>query len=640
MPRLILTILLVGIFGTTVRAQERSIHLTLPAAGVTDIAFSIELRPSGLTSGDTLFYTLRVLDDDGRTVTNGVRTGRLTGNTSVRVADLVLPDAGTYPVLVTAGDLQATGSLRIIPGLLTLLPPLIAIAVALLFRQVLLALAAGGWLGAFIITGYHPFDAILRHADTLVLGALSSSWNASVILVILILGGMIGVISRNGSVYGIVDLVTGWARTPRSGQLATWVMGLLIFFEGFVNTLVVGHTMRPVTDRLRISREKLSFIVDATASPVASVALISGWIGFEVGLIGDALATVNLDYNPYQTFVETIPYRFYPLLTLFFVFLVAVTGRDFGPMLAAERRSRTTGKLLSDNAVTLSSDEQALQPIDGKSTHWLYAMLPILLVIGVTFWGMWYTGRQSLEASGIDPSTASLWDIFGRGNASVALLWGSIVGTIVAIAATVGFRLMRLSDCLDAWVDGGKSLLLAVVILVLAWALVAACRELRTADYLVMLATGSLSPHFLPALTFVVAALISFATGTSWGTMALVMPIVAPLSVGLAGEAGITGEAAHVILLATISSVLSGAVWGDHCSPISDTTIMSSMASGSDHIDHVRTQAPYALVVGGVGIVVGDLPAAYGLSPWISLALGALVLFLILRLFGKKSDEG
>ena len=184
-----------------------------------------------------------------------------------------------------------------------------------------------------------------------------SKWNASVLLVILILGGMIGVISRNGSVYGVVELVTGWARTPRSGQLATWAMGHIIFFEGFVNTLVVGHTMRPVTDRLRISREKLSFIVDATAAPVASIALISGWIGFEVGLIGDALNSVNLNYNPYQTFVETIPYRFYPILMLVFVFFIGIQRRDFGPMYEAEKRTRTTGKVLRDDAVPLTTDE-------------------------------------------------------------------------------------------------------------------------------------------------------------------------------------------------------------------------------------------------------------------------------------------
>lgn len=620
----------------TASAQEPAVELVLPTLGVTDIPMTVGLRPSGLSPDDTVAFRLQIIDESGRAVESG--NGALVGTQLSEVSGIVAPGAGTYRVQVLAGGIQAQAPLRVIPGFFTILPPLIAIATALVFRQVLVALFAGGWLGAFLLAGYDPFMAVLRHADTLILGSITSPWNASVLLVIIILGGMIGIISVNGSVYGVVDLVTGWAKTPRSGQLATWVMGLIIFFEGFVNTLVVGNTMRPVTDRLRISREKLSFIVDATAAPVASIALISGWIGFEVGLIGDALRTVHLDYNPYQTFVETIPYRFYPILMLMFIVFVAWQRRDFGPMYTAERRARTTGKVFSDSAVPLTGDESALQPAGGRSTHWFHALFPLLIVIGVTFWGMWYTGVQSLESSGQN-TAASLWTIFGQGNGSIALLWGSMAGCLVAVGGTVGFGLLRLSACLDAWFEGVKSILLAIVILVLAWALVAACRDLRTADYIVGLTTGVLSPHLLPALTFIVAALVSFATGTSWGTMALVMPLVVPLAVGLSAETGITGDSAHIILLGAISSVLSGAVWGDHCSPISDTTIMSSMASGADHIDHVRTQMPYALVVGGVGVLAGDLPTAYGLSPWISLAVGAGVLLLILRLIGKKTDE-
>lgn len=624
-----------------VLAQSSQVTLSIPQAAVSDIGFSISVHDDTQAPTDIKPFTVRIFDGDDLLINAATRSGALIGNRQVTLAGISLPASGIYRVELTAeGDPAVIQSLRVLPGWMTLLPPFIAILIALLFRQVLLALAAGGIIGALLLNGFDPFIAVLRWGDHLILDSLSSRWNGSVVLVILILGGMIGVITRNGSVYGVVDAFTGWARTPRSGQIATWLMGLVIFFEGFVNTLVVGNTMRPVTDRLKISREKLSFIVDATAAPVASIALISGWIGFEVGLIGDALSGIGLDNNPYQVFLQTIPYRFYPILMLFFVVLVAFMNRDFGPMLAAERRSRTTGEVLSPTAKPLAGDEEhALQPIDGHSKHWIFALLPLLIVIGVTFWGMWYTGLQAIIASGGDVSAADLSTIFGRGDGSQALLWGSIFGTLSALCITVGFRLLPLTESLDAWVIGAKSVFLAVIILVTAWALVAACRELQTADYIVSITTGLLSPYLVPALTFIIAAVVSFATGTSWGTMALIMPLVVPLSFGLSQEAGITGESAHALLLATISGVLSGAVWGDHCSPISDTTIMSSMATGSDHIDHVRTQAPYAILVGLVCILVGDLPVAYGMSPWLSLIIGSAILFCVLYFLGKKADD-
>jgi len=629
------------LFSLPVSAQTSDITLTLPRIAVSNIGFTLTIQAPGQAATSIKPFTLRLFDQDDQLIVESTRSGALLGDRGVSLEGLTLPSSGVYRIqLTTKDDPETVKSLRVIPGWMTLLPPLFAIVIAILFRQVLLALAAGGIIGAFFLTGFDPFMAILRWGDHLILDSLSSPWNGSVVLVILILGGMIGIITRNGSIYGVVDSFTGWARSPRSGQLATWLFGLVIFFEGFVNTLVVGNTMRPVTDKLKISREKLSFIVDSTAAPVASIALISGWIGFEVGLIGDALASVDLDYNPYQTFVETIPYRFYPILMLFFVALIAFMDRDFGPMLDAERRCRTTSKVLSDHAKPLSGDEdQALQPPDGQSRHWIYAFIPLLIVIAITFWGMWATGYQAILIEGGDPDSATLWTIFGKGNASQALLWGSIVGTLSSLVLTIGFKLLTLSDCLDAWVIGAKSVFLAVIILITAWALVAACRELQTADFMVSITTGLLSPYLVPALTFIISALVSFSTGTSWGTMALIMPLVVPLTVGLSQDAGIADDSAYVLLLATISGVLSGAVWGDHCSPISDTTIMSSMATGADHIDHVRTQAPYALLVGFVGIVVGDLPVAFGMSPWFSLGIGAITLLAVLFIFGKSAEE-
>lgn len=626
---------------TSSALAQSGIELSIPSVGVAGIPFELTASVPAAQATDLTPYTIRLFDPSGQEVLETVQTGALIGKSPVTLEKLTASGSGLYWIQARIGEEMIERPLRVLPGWMTLLPALITIVIAISFRQVLPALAVGGLLGALLITDFNPFVAVLRWGDKLILGSLTSSWNASILLVILTLGGMIGIISRNGSVYGVVNLVTGWAKTPRSGQLATWALGLIIFFEGFVSTLVVGSTMRPITDRLRISREKLSFIVDATSAPVASIALISGWIGFEVGLIGDALRSVHLDYNPYQIFLATIPYRFYPVLMIVFVGMIAAMQRDFGPMLQAERRARTTGKVIADGAKPLGGSTSDSQPLDGiQVRHWLFALIPLVVVMGITLWGMWATGRDAILAGGGAIGSVDLSTAFGKADGSRALLWGSFVGTLIAVALTVGLRHMRLSACLDAFVEGARSVFLAVIILVLAWALVAACTEIHTAEYIVSVATGFLSPHLIPALTFVIACLISFATGTSWGTMALLTPLVVPLAVGVTGNAGIVGNEAYLILLGTIAGVLSGAVWGDHCSPISDTTIMSSLSSGSDHVDHVRTQMPYAITVALVGIVAGDLPCAFGLNPWIGVILGSAILYAVLRFVGKSTETG
>jgi Na+/H+ antiporter NhaC len=395
--------------------------------------------------------------------------------------------------------------------------------------------------------------------------------------------------------------------------------------------------MRPLTDRLGISREKLAYIVDSTAAPVASIALISGWIGMEVGLIDDALQSMNLPYEPYVVFVQSIPFRFYPVLALIFVLMVILTDRDFGPMLKAELRARREGKVIRDGARPASDfDAAVLTPKEGGPQRWFNAAVPILVLTIVTILGMYFTGRSAVLASG--ETDLGLSNIFGNGDSYLALIWGSFASCAVALIMTLVQRILTLQEALEAWTAGLKAMLFAFVILVLAWALGQITVDVQTAQYLIHLLTGNLDPRLLPVLVFVLCALISFATGTSWGTMAIMMPVVVPLAVALSLEAGYPEATTYTILLGAVSSVLAGSVWGDHCSPISDTTILSSMATSCDHIDHVRTQMPYALLVGVVGMVVGDIPTAYGLSPWISIVVGSAILLGFLYLIGKRED--
>ena len=262
-----------------------------------------------------------------------------------------------------------------------------------------------------------------------------------------------------------------------------------------------------------------------------------------------------------------------------------------------------------------------------------FAAIPIFVVVVGALGGLWYTGTEAIAAAG--GTDFSVGNVIGQANSYKALLWASLLSCLVAIVLAVGQRILRIGEAMDAWFNGLKSMLLAMLILTLAWSIGQITAELHTADYLVDILKGNLPPRWLPAATFVVAAVISFATGTSWGTMGIMMPIVIPLSVVLGQDAGLATDSAYTVTLGTIASVLAGAVFGDHCSPISDTTILSSMASACDHIDHVRTQLPYALAIGGVALFGGLLPSAYGFPPAASLLIGIVLLAALLRWRGR-----
>ena len=522
----------------------------------------------------------------------------------------------------------------------SVLPPLLAIGLALVTRQVIVALVLGIWLGATLLTG-NPATAFLRLGDTYLTRALADSSHAAIVLFTSILGGMVGVLSRSGATEGVVHWLSGRVGGRRGGMLATSGMGTLIFFDDYANTLLVGSTMRPLTDRLRISREKLAWLVDSTAAPVTTIAVISTWVGFEVGLLQDAMRALDgSGGDAYTFFLRSIPYSFYPLLTLLFVYLIAGSGRDFGPMLTAERRAVREGLVLRPGSrpagevpVNQLGDVEDFGPVEQAPANPALAGIPILAVILTTALGLYFGGRQTALAAGL--ARPSLREILNHADSFAVLTWAALVGATLAILLAVASRRLNLRDALDGFVDGAKSMLIAVTILVLAWGLSAVCEELDTAGYLVGISQKVLSVHLLPAVIFVLAAAVSFATGTSWGTMAILMPLVYPMGVQLPAAAGVPGPVAMNILLASISAVLSGAVWGDHCSPISDTTIMSSLASGCDHVDHVRTQMPYALAMGGVALACGYLPAGWGLAPWYSLAMGAVFTGLLVFKGGR-----
>ncbi len=544
---------------------------------------------------------------------------------------------GGDAALRVGGPEGLTVAPRVLPGWLSVLPPLAAILLALWTRQVLLALMCGVWLGAWILHAWNPLVAFLRVGDRFLVGALADRGHAAIVLFSLLLGGMVGVLSRSGATEGIARALAVRVRGRRGAQTATGLLGLLIFFDDYANTLLVGNTMRPLTDRLRISREKLSYLVDSTAAPVTTLAVISTWVGFEIGLIQDALALQGSAESAYAFFLRSLPYGFYPILALVFLFLVAGTGRDFGPMLAAERRAAATGRLLRDGAQP-AADVSALQcelP-EAQRAHPGLALAPILLVVCVTVGGLGWDGWQKARAAGI--ATPSLREVLNAADSFAVLMWAALSGACASVLLARAARLFALRDAIEAWLAGARAMLIAMVILVLAWSLSAVCAALQTGPFLVDACRGVLSAHALPALSFLLAAVVSFATGTSWGTMAILMPIVFPLGAVLPPLAGLDAAHAAHIHLAAVSAVLAGAVFGDHCSPISDTTILSSMAAGSDHIDHVRTQLPYALVTAAAALLCGYLPAGLGIDPWWPLAGGAAALAALLACCGRRAE--
>ncbi|HEY5774650.1 MAG TPA: Na+/H+ antiporter NhaC family protein, partial [Xanthomonadales bacterium] len=379
---------------------------------------------------------------------------------------------------------------------------------------------------------------------------------------------------------------------------------------------------------------KLAYIVDSTAAPVACVAVVTTWIGYEIGLIGSSLSKMDgLDTEAYLLFLNTIPYSFYPIMAVVFVFMVSISGRDFGPMLVSERRAQKYGSKGPYIKQEHSQEKEILRPVDNKPHRAFNAYIPVLVMIAGMVAGLYVTGQQATT----DIANPSIRDIIGSADPYAALMWSSLCSMLTAALLSVSQKILSLDEVVNAWYHGVSSMLMAMIILILAWSLSEITDVLRTADFLTNVLGDALPTFMLPTIVFLLAAVTAFATGSSWGAMGILFPLVMPLTWAMMTAQGQTGPEHMHILYSSISAILAGAVWGDHCSPISDTTILSSLASGCDHIEHVRTQMPYALTVGATAILFGSLMTAIGTPWWLGMLIGLLVLWLILRFYGQLS---
>ena len=533
-----------------------------------------------------------------------------------------------------------------VPLWFSVIPPIIAILFALIFKEVYSALFIGLLIGTTTIyahQGSHVFIAFFQGVfaipDNYVLHSLGETEHLSIVIFSMLIGGMVSIITKNGGMKGVVNVLSKFAKSARSGQFVTWLLGIAIFFDDYANTLVVGNTMRPVTDRLKISREKLAYIVDSTAAPIASIAFVTTWIGAELSYIQGGINTIGLEQSPYNVFINSLAYSFYPIFALAFILILTYKGVDFGPMYNAEKRARCGNN--QQNPENTKSPEQSKEfevpkHIKPKGYN---AVIPVAIVIFGTFAGLLYTGWDT--AVWQDSSLAfskKLSVIIGNSDSFKALLWSSMMAVIVSLLLTVFQKILNLKDTVETLINGFKTMLTAIVILILAWSMALLTQHLHTAEFISRsLVSINLAPFLVPALTFILAALVAFSTGSSWGTMAILYPLILPASWLISEQAGLEHAMTLSIFYNVVSSVLAGSVLGDHCSPISDTTILSSLASSCNHIEHVRTQLPYALTVGGVAIAFGTIPSAYGIPGYVTFPAGFLILFLIVHLVGKKS---
>lgn len=534
-------------------------------------------------------------------------------------------------------------------GLLTLIPPVVAIVLAFLTKNVIISLFIGTLSGTFLVqlVDNSFLSAIVQSFLDFVsraLNSLADPWNAGIILQVLVIGGVIHLVAKMGGAKAVAEALARKAKTAKSTQVVTLLLGLAVFFDDYANSLIVGPIMKPVADKMKISRERLAFIIDATAAPIAGLAIVSTWIGLEVGLINDAFINgIGQEVDAFGVFLQTIPYRFYNILILVFVFITSILLKEFGPMYKAEVEARRRGLSFEEEEVASDSnmDHDDLEPKEGIKLSIWNAIIPIgVLVITalLCFYFSGYSaimGGEDVALQGIMTNSPlsfkAIQEAFSASDASVALFQSALVASIVAIIMGVAKKIFTVSEAIDTWIDGMKPLLITGVILLLAWSLSSVIKDLGTAKYLVSLLSGSLPNFLLPSLIFILGAIISFATGTAYGTMGILMPLAIPLAYSM------NPDMSYVIV--STSAVLTGAIFGDHCSPISDTTILSSMGAGCNHIAHVNTQMWYALFIAAITILFGYIPAGFGLQWYIVLPISIIAVFLGVQILGKKVEE-
>jgi Na+/H+ antiporter NhaC len=523
----------------------------------------------------------------------------------------------------------------------SIIPPVLAISLAFLTRHVLLSLGIAIIVGGFLtavpqsplsvtawLTGFESVGIYL--SDT-----ITDKTNLQILAFIPLIFIMVEVLIFSGGFKGIILWLLRLIKGRKSAQLATALMGILCFIDDYTNAIVVGSMMQPITDKFRVSREKLAFLVDATSAPIAGLAVVSTWIAYEVSLLNAVGQELGIAKSGYSMFFDALSFRFYCMLMIAFVFMHILWSRDFGPMKDAETRAGVGNRPeeninLAEDLINTSSITQIKSPARA-----LNALLPLagLLLFHIT--GLWFDGGGPAKLSeGSSLLSLVYWrDVIGNANNSpLVLAFAALFSLVLALICARFFGGLKAPLIYRCFGRGIKRAAIPFVILILAWSLKRTCDSLKTGEFLTTILAEKVSPYWFPPVLFLVASVTSFATGTSYGTMAILIPTAIPIAFALDGDSyGLT-------TMISLGAVLDGAIFGDHCSPISDTTIMSSIASSCDLIDHVRTQLPYSLFVAWLALLFAYLPSALGLaSRWsLIMAISVMVCFFIILVRLKK----
>ncbi len=471
------------------------------------------------------------------------------------------------------------------PGWISILPPILAIVLAIWTKQVYLSLAGGAWFAWTILEGWNPLAGLASTIQGTV-AVLGGEGDARTIMFTLVIGALIATVEVSGGVRGFVGRLeeSRWVDSPKRAQLLAWATGIVIFIESNITVLVAGAVSRPLFDRYRVSREKLAYIVDSTSAPVCILIPMNAWGAYNLGLLEGLGVEGAL-----TVFLQSVLFNFYAFAAVILVLLVILTGTDLGPMKKAEERTRG-GELLWPDATPMI-DEEVLtpEPIDTIPPRARNMFLPIAAMVLFMPVGLYITGTSAVEAAGIEPT---LMGILGEGSGSTSVLWSVLFGLAVAWVLLLGQRAFTVDELVRVGLKGAGALVPLALILLLALALGDVIETLGTGRYVAQVTAGTMPNFVYLPLLFAVSGAVAFSTGTSWGTFAIMLPIAVPAA-----------EVLGLPLAPFIAASLAGGIFGDHCSPISDTTIISSMASATDHIDHVRTQLPYALAAGAIATV-------------------------------------
>ena len=476
-------------------------------------------------------------------------------------------------------------------GFWSILPPLVAIILAIKTRQVFISLLFGIWMGWVILSNFNFLNGTINTIEAMV-DVFKVPGNTRTIMFSSLVGALIAFVQRSGGVEGFIQYINKFLEkvenkrktSPRKTvQIMAWLTGVAIFVESSVNVLTVGSIYRPIFDRLKIPREKLAYIADSISAPTCILIPLNAWGAYIMGL----LLAQGIS-NPLETMVKAYPLNFYPIFAMIVVVIVIFTQKDFGPMKKAEKRAIEEGKVIRDGAIPMiSTDVISMEKAEGTVARARNMIIPIATMVGMMPVGLIYTGWSQVENIQTYPFWQQIFLALGKGSGSTAVLWAVLMSIFVGAILYRSQKIFKLPEIISLIFKGVGGLIPLALLMMLAFAIGKVCRDLGTGVYIAEVTKAWLSPKLVPVIVFLVASFIAFSTGTSWGTFAIMIPIGLQMS-----------QIMDANIYLTIGAALGGGVFGDHSSPISDTTIISSMASASDHIDHVKTQLPYALIAG------------------------------------------